>query len=130
MHLGHPAVRIAHPLLGVAHGFEIFLDLLYLLVLGGRYFETIDCLQEVDFLVEGLLQGSLPLLLGVMLVVFYLFELSHPPHFKLLVENLEVLLRFGVSPPLNFLLVPGLLTFSIGLFLFDFLLNFIVLIPP
>lgn len=67
------------PLLGVAHGLEVLLDFLHLLVLSRRDLEPIDSLQQVDLLIQRLLQRAFSLFLSEGLIVLDLLQLGYSP---------------------------------------------------
>jgi hypothetical protein len=120
------SILLPFPLLGVAHRFQVLLDFLHLLVLACRNLEPVDCLKQVDLFVQSLLEGSLTLLLCQGLVVLDFLQFSHSPNLQLLIQDLKVLLGFGVPSSLDFLTVSHLLIFSQFFFLFYFALDFIV----
>jgi hypothetical protein len=121
------------PLLGVAHRLEIFLYFEDLLFFVGRNFKSIDCLEQVNFLIKCFFKGLFPLFFSEGLVALDFLEFSDSPHLsylknylKFLVKNFEICLCFGISSSLNlffvslfFCLAKFALLLKLDLVLFD-----------
>lgn len=101
----------------------------------GRNFKSIDCLEQVNFLIKCFFKGLFPLFFSERLVAFDFLEFGDSPHLsylknylKFLVKNFEICLCFGISSSLNlffvslfFRLAEFALLFKLDLVLFKFL---------